>query len=114
MRKITNYTIHKESFEDMLTSGRFNPCLEIVFRDKTGHHTHKLSAGHSDDIVVYREYGETLVLTHNPQLGYFGLEMFNGDEKGADLFLEYHKVIEILGSCDLAPFTLIQRLRNYL
>jgi len=42
-----------------------------------------------------------------------GLEVFNGDEQTGDLFLEYHQVIETLGRCDLAPFTMIRRLKEY-
>ena len=113
MRKVINYSVEKESFEDMCRAQRFNPCLEITFRDKTGIHTHKINAGHRDDIFVYRENGETCVLTNNPYLGYVGLEVFNGDERTGDLFLEYHQVIETLGRCDLAPFTMIHRLKEY-
>ena len=114
MRKVTNYSIEKESLEDMRKAKRFNPCLEMMFRDKSGTHTHKLSAGYADDIYVYREHGITFVLTNNPCLGYVGLEVFNGNERVGDLFLEYHQVIEVLGRCDLAPFTMIRRLKEYI
>ena len=90
MRKVTNHNIKKESFEDMLKAKRFNPCLEITFRDKTGIHTHKLNAGYRDNIYVYREGEETFILTNNPYLGYVGLEVFKGDQSVTDLFLEYH------------------------
>jgi len=113
MRKVNNYTIQKESFEDMNNAGRWNPCLEITFRDKAGIHTHKLSAGYQDDIHIYREHGITFILTSNPYLGYVGLEVFNGNKQAGDLFLEYHNLIEVLGRCDLAPFTMIRRLREY-
>lgn len=113
MRKINNYTIKKESSEDMHKARRWNPSLEITFRDKTGIHTHKLSAGYQDNIHVYRENGMTFILTDNSNLGYVGLEAFNGSERAGDLFLEYHNLIEILGRCDLAPFTMIRRLREY-
>ena len=114
MRKVNNYTIQKESFENMNNAGRWNPCLEITFRDRTGNHTHKLGAGHQDDIHVYREYGITFILTTNPYLGYVGLEVFEGSEQAGDLFLEYHNLVEVLGRCDLAPFTMIRRLRNHI
>ena len=113
MRKVTNYSVEKESFEDMCKAKRFNPCLEITFRDRTGIHIHKISAGYCDDIYVYRDNGETYILTNNPYLGYVGMEVFNGDEQIGDLFLEYHQVIEILGGCDLAPFTMIRKLKEY-
>ncbi|MFC1814155.1 hypothetical protein ACFL03_15835 [Thermodesulfobacteriota bacterium] len=114
MRKVNNYTIQKESFMDMNNAGRWNPCLEITFRDKAGIHTHKLSAGYQDEIHIYREYGITFILTTNSYLGYVGLEAFEGSELAGDLFLEYHNMVEVLGRCDLAPFTMIQRLRNHI
>jgi len=114
VRKVTNYSIKKESLEDMHKAKRFNPCLEMMFRDKSGIHTHKISAGYRDDIYVYRDNGETCILTNNPYLGYVGLEAFEGSEQTGDLFLEYHNLIEILGRCDLAPFTMIRRLRNHI
>ena len=114
MRKITNYDIAKESFEDMCIAQRFNPCLEITFRDKIGTHTHKLGAGYRDDIYVYRENGQTFILTNNPYLGYVGLEVFNGGEQTGDLFMEYYQLIDVFGKCDMAPFTLIRRLREHL
>jgi len=113
MRRVTNYTISKESLEDMCEARRFNPCLAITFRDRTGEHTHKLSAGHSDIIHVYREHTETFVLSENSGLGYFGLEVFNSSEKAGDIFLESHQVKEILCRDDLTPFTVIRRLGEY-
>lgn len=113
MKRVNSHTITKESFEDMCNAWRFNPCLEITFKDRNGPHTHKLCAGYRDNIYVYRENGETFVLTNNPYLGYVGLEVFNGDEQTGDLFMEYHQVIEVLGRCDLAPFTMIRRLKEY-
>ncbi len=114
MRRVKKYTISKESFEDMYKAKRFNPCLKITFRDKNGIHHHKLSAGYDDDIYVYREHQQTFILTQNPRLGYVGLEVFEGDTKSADIFLEAYHVIEVLARDDLAPFTMIGRLRNYL
>ena len=113
MRKVHNYKIKKESIQEMHKARRWNPCLEITFRDKTGIHIHKLRAGYQDDIHVYRANGTTFVLTTNPYLGYVGLEVFKGSEQAGDLFLEYHNLIEVLGRCDLAPFTMIRRLREY-
>jgi len=114
MRKVTNYTISKESLKDMCEAQRFNPCLEITFKDRSGKHTHKLSAGYSDIIYVYREHGETFVLSENSGLSYFGLEVFNGSEKAGHIFLESHQVEEILCRDDLAPFTVIRRLGEYI
>jgi hypothetical protein len=113
MRAVTKYTISKESLADMLKAKRFNPCLEITFRNKKGVHRHKLGAGYDDHIDVYREQQETFILTQNPRLGYIGLEVFAGDDKTGDIFLEAHQVLEALGKNDLAPFTIIRRLSDY-
>ena len=114
MRKVKKYTISKESFEDMCKAKRFNPCLKITFRDKNGIHHHQLSAGYDDDIYVYREHHQTFILTQNLRLGYVGLELFEGDTKSGDIFLEAHQVIEVLGRDDLSPLTVIRRLCDYL
>jgi len=114
VRKFNNYIIAKESFEDMCKAKRFNPCLEITFRDRTCEHTHKLSAGDSDDITVYHEHGETFVLSQNSGLGYIGLEVFKAEEQTGDIFLEEHQVIEVLGGYDLAPCTIIKQLKDYI
>jgi hypothetical protein len=114
VRKVKKYKISKESFEDMCKAKRFNPCLEISFRDKKGIHQHKISAGYDDDIYVYREHQQTFILTQNPRLGYVGLEVFEGDAKSGDIFLQPHQVTEVLGRDDLAPFTIVRRLSYYL
>ena len=113
MKRVKNFTITKESFEDMCEARRFNPCLEISFRDWRGQHNHKISAGYDDEIHVYREHGETFILTQNQRLGYAGLEVFNGAESVGEIFLQGDNVIETLGSDDLAPFTIIRRLKDY-
>ena len=114
MRRIRNYSISKESTEDMIQAKRFNPCLEITFRDRSGQHTHKLSAGYDDDLDLYREGPETYVLTTNSRMGYIGLEIFEGADKTGEIFLEEYQVIETLGREDLAPFNAIKRLREYI
>ena len=114
MRKIKNYRINKESTEDMIQAKRFNPCLEITFRDRSGQHTHKLSAGYDDDLDVYREGPETYILTTNSRLGYIGLEVFEGADKTAEIFLEEHQVKELIGRDDLASFNAIKRLREHI
>ena len=114
MRRIRNYSIDKESTEDMIRAKRFNPSLEITFRDRSGLHTHKLSAGLDDDLYVYREGAETLVLSTNSKLGYIGLEVFAGADKTGEIFVEEYQVKEILGCKDLAPFNTIKRLREHI
>jgi hypothetical protein len=114
MRRIHNYSIGKESIGDMIQAKRYNPSLEITFRDRSGQHTHKLSAGYDDDVNVYREGPETYVLTTNPRLGYVGLEIFEGAEKQGEIFLQEEQVNEVLGRDDLAPFNAIKRLREHI
>lgn len=114
MRRIHNYKIHKESFEDMCKAGRYNRSLEITFRDRTGVHTQKLSAGYSDVLDVYRDGTETYVLSHNEGLGYFGLEAYEGAKKTGDIFAESYQVKDILGNETLAPFNAIKRMRKYI
>ena len=113
MRRIHNYTVSKESFDDMIKANRFNPSLEIVFRDKKGKHVGKISAGYDDVIHVYREDADTFILSLNPGLGYVGLEVLEGSEKAGSLFLQGDQVKEILGRDNLAPLTIIKRLKNY-
>lgn len=113
MRRVKTYTILKESFEDMCKAKRFNPCLKITFRDKKGVHHHNLSAGYDDEIHVFREHQQTYILTQNPRLGYVGLEVFDGDDRIGDIFLEAHQVTEVLQRDDLAPFTIVRRLTDY-
>ena len=113
MRRVTSYSIEKESFKDMIEARRFNPCLEISFRDRKGKHTQKLSAGYEDELHVFREGEHTFVLCQNPRLGYIGLEVFVGEEQTGDIFIEQHQVIEVLGRDDLVPHTIIRRLKEY-
>ncbi len=42
-----------------------------------------------------------------------GLDVFNGAESVGDIFLQGDNVIETLGRDDLAPFTIIRRLKDY-
>ena len=114
MHRVKNYQVQKESFEDMISAGRFNPGLEITFRDKSGIHTHKIGAGYSDDIEVYRESDETFVLNQNISLGYVGLEVFCGSEKVGEIFLQGDQVIDVLGRDDLAPFNIIRRMQEHI
>jgi len=114
MRRVHRFSIQKENLFDMLHAGRYNPCLEITYRDRFGKHTHKLSAGYWDDIDVYREGTETYILSSNPKLGYVGLEIYEGAEKQGEIFLQEEQVKEVLGNEDLAPFNVIKRLREHI
>ena len=114
MTRVKNYSITKEPTDEMIAAGRFNPCLEITFRDRLGIHKHKLSAGYADAIHVYREAGLTFVLSINDGLGYIGMETFEGSQPAGDIFLQGDQVTETLGRNDLAPFTIIRRLMEFI
>jgi hypothetical protein len=114
MKRVKNFSIKKESFEEMNNAGRYNPCITITFRDRTGLHTHNLSSGYEDNICVYREAGLTCVLSKNERLGYIGLQVFDGDNPAGHVFFQGDQVIEILGKKTLAPFTMIRRLMDFI
>ena len=114
MRRIHNHRISKEDFWEMLSAKRHNPCLVITFKDKSGSHTHKLSAGYQDDIDVYREGSETFVLSRNPRLDYVGLEVFEGAEKQGSIFLQGDQVKEVLGTEIISPFNAIKRMLEHI
>ena len=114
MRQIHNYNVSKESFDDMVKANRFNPCLEITFRDKSGEHINKIGAGYDDVIHIYREYTEIYLLSLNPGLGYVGLEVFEGSKKVGRIFLQGDQVKEVLGKVNLAPFNIIKKLREHM
>ncbi len=116
MRKIKNYVIRKESVTDMLDAGRFNPSLEIQYKDRYGKYTKKLSSGYSDDISVYRQEDDTYVLSTNFRLGYVGLEVFNKDSEES-IFLEEYQANEVFGRDDwneMMPQEIIRTLIEYL
>ena len=112
MHRVNNYSISKESLQEMLDSGRFNPSLEITFQDKSGRH--KLGAGYGDDLNVYREGDEIFIFYNNEMLGYVGLEVIHGDEKLGEIFMEEDELKDVLGSENLAPFNVIKYLREYI
>ncbi len=112
MRKIHNYRISKEDFWEMLHAKRHSPSLVITFKDKSGSHTHKFSAGYQDDIDVYRDSSKIFVLSRNPRLDYVGLEIFEGPEKQGSIFLQGHQVKEVLKRENLTPLNAIKRLKN--
>lgn len=114
MRRVVNYQLRKESFQDMTDAGRYNRCIEITFHDKAGVHTHKLGAGSSDEIDIYREHSETFVLSRNRRLGYVGLQVFKGSDQVGDIFIEPHQVDDTVGDIELAAYTIIRRLLDYI
>jgi len=114
MQRMKNYSITKESIDEMIAAGRFNPSLEIIFQDRCGTHRHKLSAGYSDDLHIYRENGLTCILSINNRIGYIGLEAFDGSQPFGDIFLQGDQILKAIGKNDLSPFTIIRRLMAFI
>lgn len=114
MRRAKNFTITKESLEDQVKGSRYNPCLEITFRDRIGRHKHKIFAGYSDEIHVFKNHGQTLVLSFNPRLGYAGLEAFQGDERINDVFLSGGEMFAAFGEDDVEPSKMVGILKEWL
>ena len=114
MQQAKNYSISKESTDDMIEAGRFNPSLEITFQDSTGRHTHKSSAGYGDEIGVYQENDETYVINQSPGLCYVGLQVFTGPDIIGEAFVADHEMAAVFGESDPEEHTLIERLREYI
>jgi hypothetical protein len=115
--KAIKFDIQRESWDDMHQSGRYNRGLEVTFRDFLGTHTVKVGAGYSDDWYVYQELNATYFLSMNTGLGYVGLEIFEGDEKVWEMFLQTDYNLEsVLGKkgLDLAPYNIIKAMLNYM
>ena len=118
MRTIKDFKLQNETFEDQRKAGRYNPALELIFRDKKGFHTVKIGAGTSDRIYVFREDWETIVLSINSGLNYAGIEVFNGREHLGEKFVQYdYEIQEYLGIKDVDDLTEInvaKRLYNHI
>ena len=114
MRKVKNYRIFNETTEEMIAAGRFHTSLKITFIDKSGRHTHTLTSGYADEKHVYRSGDLTCILAVNKRLEYVSLQVFNGEDSAGDVILCGDQVSETLGRIDLAPFTIIRRLLQFI
>ena len=52
MRRVCHYNIEKESIEDMIADGRFNPALKVSYWSSEGQHTHLISAGKQEAVDI--------------------------------------------------------------
>lgn len=114
MNRVTHFIITNECLKDQMEARRYNPSLEITFRDKEGLHKHKISSGRADEIHVFRENGVTMVLSRNTRLEYAGLEAFEGDEKINDVFLTGSELLAAFGENDLEPARMIHVLKEWI
>jgi hypothetical protein len=110
MRKLKNYQIEKEDISNMVKAGRFNPALELTYKNNTV----TISAGYSDSISVYEEDKVIYILTYNDRLRYIGLEIVEENTIVGDIFLQSPE--EVIGPNweNKADYNLIKILRNYI
>ena len=85
MRRVKNYNIERDrgASRDPVSFG-----LVMKYRDRFGNHLVPIQAGKSDDIYVFRDGDYTLLLSMNQKFGYVGLDVYQGDEKINDIFLQ--------------------------
>ncbi len=102
MRTIHNWALSRESNEQQ---------HQVVIDNGP---TLTISAGHSDNVDVFVDNGEYVILSTNNGLGYCGVEIFdNAGERVADIFAQDDCVMaDLLGprGLDLAPITIAKRL----
>lgn len=118
MRRFNNWNQRTATVEET-PKGFYNPpqMMDFTFNRKT--YTVQLSAGTSDYVEVYRDGDSLFVLSYNYRLGYVGLQVFalKGDYAGelmGEIFEQSPDENEDLkGWEDMAPFTLIKILANY-
>ncbi len=106
MRRLKNYNLEREPFEKPL----------LTYRDKGGIHAVELMAGRLDEIEVFRESGKVYVLCWNEKHRYAGIEMFRGQERIGDVFLESGDVETALGrkGLELTSISMVKRLAKHL
>ena len=114
MHRVTNYTITKEPVEDQVNAGQINPTAIITFIDNKGQHGCKIAAGYFDEISVFQEYGLTLVLSHNMDEAYAGLEIFHGNRKINAVFLVGNEMFAAFGAADIEPSKMVSILKEWL
>lgn len=109
----------------------FRPIRKMTWYETNNHNLHNpglileycnlmipLSAGYSDNIMIYRKSNSLLILITNTQLGYVGLDevdCMDGDIIGT-VFLEEHQLKENVSTrwLQMKPETLINQLSEYL
>ena len=116
MRRVKTHSwkTQLESWEDMNEAGRFNPSLELVFKDKAGKHTVKIGSGRSDYLDLYRDGKHTYLLSRNYGLDYVSLDIFEGNNHLGDVFVESHQMKDYGVNVDMAPYNIIKRLAEYI
>jgi hypothetical protein len=114
MKELKEFVLGKESRDDQYRAGRFHPGLEITFSDEQGLHRHKIAAGYSDEVHVFRGGEVTMVLSCNFRLGYTGLEVFQGEARTGEVFLIGSEMLAAFGEEDLEPSRMLSILQEWL
>ena len=115
MKTIHNYKITHEGIENQIKAGRYNPSRVIIYKN----HSFLIGAGNADDISVFQEGDDLLILSINYRLEYIGLEIFNlkSFAQYGEMFLQSnYEIDEIIGkkAFDLSPMTIAKRMSNYI
>lgn len=106
-----DYSIRKETVNEVVAAGRFNAALVIRFSDKSGTQEHVLSSGYRDVLEVFRNRQTTYVVMVNYNLEYAGLEVFEGGEKIDDLFFsERDNYTQLTRGRALLPATILKKM----
>jgi len=98
----------------MLSSDRFNKSLEIHYSNNGKIHIHKIGAGYTDRIHVYLRGNELVVLSVNEYLGYVSIEVFNGDGRVGEMFMQDYQMTEAFGTFDIDPDKMANLLYEHL
>ncbi len=106
--KTHEYEIERESIEEQLAAGRYNPALVVTFRG----HRCTLGAGTTDTLHLFEEGGTLFALSGNDPLGYMGLQAFCDGEEIGDTFAQDHDE-HTRGLFDLTPIYRAKRLADY-
>lgn len=111
-----SYSIFHEPWAEAWKAKRHNRALVLSFRDAKGKHRVVLDSGESDQIDVFREFDQTIILSTNSKYGYAGLQVFQGEKEEGSFFIQnYSELEDILGKrcLDLEPITIAKKLMEY-
>lgn len=96
------YHIIKETFDEQLASGRYNPALVLVIAGKR----FTLGSGYDDHRTVLR-YDKNIiaVLATQPLMGYAGLDLFNAVTGEAAGYVFFNNTDELETKKDFFDYT---------
>lgn len=77
MRHIKRVDTDFESKEEQVRAGRHHPCRTVSFERYGKIRTVKISAGTEDNVFLFRERTDLIVLSVNYKRDYVGIEVFD-------------------------------------